>query len=243
MYFCIQEIEKKRLRKGYPKRLIAETKCVNSILVNSYRFSEECFERTIKKAFQVSLRKSYREDGRVKTKIFSLCTVDYYDVAEVCLDDQKSEDFWVGFFDRLEALGFSDEELIDKMCEKLDALVKRVTEEFQKTEEFRVYLEHRRIVEEYQRRKLCFLDEFDASSEEYDICYDVFGKLTNPEYLRRVEERSLGGWCNKEYSDSEKKILKQFYRVLSKKFHPDANNGDTAEQMQLLNQLKSDWGL
>lgn len=36
--------------------------------------------------------------------------------------------------------------------------------------------------------------------------------------------------------------MKQFYRELSKKFHPDANpDTDTSQQMQLLNQLKNEW--
>lgn len=46
------------------------------------------------------------------------------------------------------------------------------------------------------------------------------------------------------YTDSDKEILKRFYRVLSKKFHPDANpDTDTSKEMQLLNQLKTKWGV
>lgn len=46
------------------------------------------------------------------------------------------------------------------------------------------------------------------------------------------------------YTDSDKEVLKRFYRVLSKMFHPDANPGtDTSKEMQLLNQLKTEWGL
>ena len=46
------------------------------------------------------------------------------------------------------------------------------------------------------------------------------------------------------YKEEDKAVLKQFYRELSKKFHPDANPDiDTSQQMQLLNQLKQEWGL
>ena len=52
------------------------------------------------------------------------------------------------------------------------------------------------------------------------LYYDVFGKLRNPEYL------------------------KKFYRTLSKAFHPDSNQGvDATEEMKMLNRLKSDWGV
>jgi len=46
------------------------------------------------------------------------------------------------------------------------------------------------------------------------------------------------------YNDTEKEQLKQFYRVLSRKFHPDSNpDTDTSSQMQLINKLKEQWGL
>lgn len=73
-------------------------------------------------------------------------------------------------------------------------------------------------------------------SDEYDRCYDVFGKLRNPEYLDKIK---------REYKQrKEYETLKQFYRTLSKKFHPDADpDTDTSKQMQLLNKLKGEWGL
>lgn len=46
------------------------------------------------------------------------------------------------------------------------------------------------------------------------------------------------------YSDDDKAILKQFYRSLSKLYHPDLNpDKDTTAQMQMLNKLKEQWGL
>lgn len=55
--------------------------------------------------------------------------------------------------------------------------------------------------------------------------------LENPRTMRTI-------------SDDDKEMLKQFYSTLSKKFHPDVNPGeDTSKQMQLLNQLKKEWGL
>lgn len=45
-------------------------------------------------------------------------------------------------------------------------------------------------------------------------------------------------------SHYEKETLKQFYRVLSKKFHPDENPDiDTSKQMTILNRLKDEWGV
>ena len=102
----------------------------------------------------------------------------------------------------------------------------------------------------------------------------MFGELRNPEYLEKIkkeykkrkeyEEKSrsyqenfysnyskyFGGGSSyhnsisDNHTDEDKETLKQFYRVLSKKFHPDANPGiDTSKEMQLLNRLKSEWGV
>lgn len=55
---------------------------------------------------------------------------------------------------------------------------------------------------------------------------------------------SYGGFGCSNYTKADKEILKQFYRSLSKKYHPDANpEADTSAEMQLLNQLKGEWGL
>ena len=68
------------------------------------------------------------------------------------------------------------------------------------------------------------------------------------EYFRS----SYGGYTSGSYSfssastytEDESETLKQFYRVLAKKFHPDVNPGtDTTKQMQLLNRLKESWGI
>lgn len=46
------------------------------------------------------------------------------------------------------------------------------------------------------------------------------------------------------YTAEETAILKQFYRSLSKTYHPDLNpSRDTTAEMQLLNKLKETWGV
>lgn len=68
------------------------------------------------------------------------------------------------------------------------------------------------------------------------------GKSDN--YKNDEESGSYYNLVNDNYTDEEKVILKQFYRVLAKKFHPDSNAGkDTTKQMALLNKLHGQWGL
>lgn len=91
------------------------------------------------------------------------------------------------------------------------------------------------VIQEIETRKL-----YEKRSQEYwRGYYDNFRSNHNSN-----ENSSYAGIFSSNYTGEEKEILKQFYRTLSKKFHPDANpDMDTSKQMQLLNRLKSDWGV
>lgn len=271
MYCVIQQIEKKKQNKcGYPKELRSEY--MQSSLLGSYyyyTYSEERFERPIKKAYRISLHESYRQDGKVKKRQFLICTVDYYDFAT---DFFNLYDYGGRKIAKVaEQYGVDEDTLYGLINTKLEPLIAQIVAEFQETEEYAMHQEHERITTIYAARKVKFNEQygFQSSSKEYDKCYDVFGELRNPEYLKKIQqeyqnrkeyeeksrsyyEKFRSNYTNGSYSDlfssnhseKDKDVLKQFYRVLSKKFHPDVNPDiDTSEQMKVLNQLKQEWGL
>lgn len=90
-----------------------------------------------------------------------------------------------------------------------------------------------KVKREYSQRK-----EYEEKSRSYQReFYD--------NYFKGAFEGSGGSYhtslCG-NYTDSDKEILKRFYKTLSKVFHPDANpDADTSKEMQLLNQLKTEW--
>ncbi len=273
--FCvIQEIETKKSNKyGYPKEIISNyyqwTIGGEDMSHYSYHYSEERFERPIKKAYRISIHHSYRENGKVKKKQYVLCTVNYYDLATDSFNFYDWADSKICKV--AEELNESIDDIYELVEDKIKPLREQIQAEFSKTEEFITHQEHEKVTTIYAARKVQFGEKYGVNSSEYDKCYDVFGEFKNPEYLEKIkrefqqrkESRSYyekyynnytGNSSNNRssyhdlfsnnYADNDKEILKQFYRVLSKKFYPDANpNQDTSEQMKLLNQLKSDWGL
>lgn len=269
MYFYIQELKTKREVKGAPKEIITGTKNVDGVLVNTYEFGKERFTRPIKKAYRITLHESYRENGKVKQRQYVIATVNYYDIAESYEDDLF--DLEGTFFNQL--LGKIDsiiskfdilddekeyfaEDIYDSFIKKVDPLFNKIQKEFIKTKEGKVFLAHKRLLQKYKNDKQKFMSDNDTLGLEYDICYDLYGNLTNPAYLEKIKRRNSGyqreernnyntkSLNNISYTEEQKKILKQFYRVLGKSFHPDSNIGkDTSEQMKLLNKLKEDWGL
>lgn len=275
MYYVIQVVERKRKNQnGYPKELKSEymQMSINGQDESHYwhHYSEERFERDIKKAYRITIHESYRENGKVKKKQFGICTVDYYDLATdwFCLYDWGNSKIETA----AKELNCSEEELYSLIEKKLEPIQEQIIAEFKQTEEYKTHEEHERITTLYAARKVEFNAKYNLSGNEYDKCYDVFGVLQNPEYLKKIEKdyearqryeqesrryyeeyynnynqgssSGYGGLISNNYKEEDKAVLKQFYRELSKKFHPDANpDTDTSQQMQLLNQLKQDWGL
>lgn len=275
MYCVIQEVERKRKNQnGYPKELKSEymQMSINGQDESHYwhHYSEERFERDIKKAYRITIHESYRENGKVKKKQSGICTVDYYDLATdwFCLYDWGNSKIETA----AKELNCSEEEIYSLIEKKLEPIQERIIEEFQQTEEYKTHEGHEKITTLHAARKVEFNAKYNLSGNEYDKCYDVFGVLQNPEYLKKIEKdyearqryeqesrryyeeyynnynqdssSSYGGSISNTYKEEDKAVLKQFYRELSKKFHPDANpDTDTSQQMQLLNQLKQEWGL
>lgn len=271
MYCVIQELETKKPNKqGHAKELISKY-CECTIMGKDtsyyyYTYSSETFERPIKKAYRISIHESYREKGKVKKRQYVICTVNYYDIADgwFSLYDYGNS--------RIEQVAETLHQEIDTIYqiieEKLAPLEKRIKEKFSKTEEYKTHQEHERITTIYAAKKAEFNEKYEVTGHGYDECYDVFGVLQNEKKLKQIQKeykdrkryekqsrsyyekyfnnykQEYGSYYETKQDNYNKEILKQFYRVLSKKFHPDANpKEDTSEQMKILNQLKKEWGV
>lgn len=95
----------------------------------------------------------------------------------------------------------------------------------------------KKIKADYKYRK-----EYERKSKSYQ-------KQAYEDFFKNFHSSGRGSGSSSfsvpsSHSEEEKTVLKSFYRELSKKYHPDANpDKDTSKEMQLLNQLKQDWGL
>lgn len=217
---------------------------MNGVPYTSYRYtySEDRFERPIRTSYKVTLHgKSYRnEKGQVTKKQYHVTTIKYYDLV------------W------------------EEIAKKLDALQDKINAEFEQTEEYKVKETHDAILREYRVKKHDFAEKYEVQENEYDRCYDIFGKLRNKEYFEKIkrdykarkeyEEQSRSyqrdyqsnysyysgsygtGSLNSGLStEKEKEYYKKFYRTLATKYHPDVS-GD-GEAMKFLNKLKESWGI
>lgn len=231
----------------------------------SYRYTGGRFERSHLEAYKISIHSSYREGGAVRKRQYAICSMSYYDVVEYSLYDCADS--------RIQAtadkLGMDPAELYEIIETKLEPLRERLEAEFHQSPEYIAKQEHERIIADHLTAQNKFCSKYDVDKDEYDRCYDVFGVLRNKEYLERIksqhkarkeserryqesrhstyEQYASGSYSIPSvstYTEEEIAILKQFYRALAKKFHPDVNpDRDTTKELQLLNRLKEVWGV
>ncbi|MGE7673071.1 hypothetical protein ACQKMV_05715 [Lysinibacillus sp. NPDC094403] len=231
-----------------------------------YTYSDERFERPILDCYKISIHKSYRENGKVKKKQWVICTMGYYDFLDSWYGDYYRQDKLNTWLREME---ITEDEFYEIVNEKIEPLVEQIEEEFKLTEEYAEQQRQREIINTYQKAKAEFKNKYGV--DEYDYCYDVFGTLRNTAYLKELEDKrkaqeeytrrsyeenfkrtysnySGGGSSSyssnlySTYTDEEKKILHEIYRMVSKKFHPDVS-GDDGRKMKFLTKLKEQWGL
>jgi len=234
-----------------------------------WHYSDERCERHVKRAYKISIRKSDRVDGVVTKKQFTVTTVDYYDFVDgfLALGDYDDKITAIAA-----ALNTDSRAIYDLLDEKITPLQEKIDSEFQATDEYKTMLNHKKIIDTYNQAKAEFAKTYHCDKDEYSYCYDVFGNLMNADYLQRLisayEQRrsyhekkqneysshhaeddfnqndhsSYSNLSHGNYNDDEKAILKKFYRTLSKEYHPDNTKGNHVA-MQLVNKLKSAWGI
>ncbi|WP_061310526.1 hypothetical protein [Clostridium botulinum] len=267
MYCVIQEIKNKKYNEyGAYKELEVDsmTWTINGQTQTKYlyQYASERFKRPIRKAYKISIHKSYREDGKVKKKQWVICTMGYYELLEFwpgdCITQSKLNE-------KLQEMNITEEELWDIVYKKLDPLIEKITNEFEKTEEYKTHQKHSKIIDKYLKSKNKFEEIY--GRDTYDYCYDVFSTLRNEEMLNNIKKQykynqeyersyyenfksnynynSYSSYYSSDssnYNEEDRKNLKKIYKALATKFHPDINpQGE--EVMKLVNKLKEQWGI
>lgn len=234
-----------------------------------YRYTGGRFGRPHLEAYKISIHQSCREGGRVRKKQYSIRTMSYYDIVEYSLFDCAD-----GAINAVaEQLDIDLPALYGLIESKLAPLRKRLEADFHQSEEYQTRQKHQQTINDYLKARSDFCAQYSVDPDEYDRCFDVFGVLRNEAYLKQLlrerkarrkaareeSRRTRQQWQERyqqyasgsyppaapsTYTANETAMLKQFYKVLSKKYHPDLNPGkDTTAEMQLLNRLKQEWGL
>ena len=250
-----------RIENGAYKELkVCKTESNQGYISYGYIYTGGRFDRPIRKAYKISIHKSYRENGKVKKKQYSICTMSYYDIIDFGIYDCADRKVKA----LAEELNIDAENIYNLIYKKYDPLEERIRKEFEETEEYKVYSKHKSIIDAYTKARDKFEEKY--GGDTYKHYYDVFGVLREPEKLeafkkqyesKKEYERSYyknyknnysnnysGYSSNKQstYTDEEKAYLRKIYKAAAMKLHPDVSK-DNGESMQFLNKLKEEWGI
>lgn len=235
-----------------------------------YSYTGGRFERPHLEAYKISLHQSFREGRQVKKRQYPIRTMSYYDIVEYSLYD--CADGAIKAVAERADMEYS--RIYDLIESKLTPLRERLEADFQQSEEYQTRRKQEQLIKAYNEARSAFCKRYYVDESEYDRCFDVFGTLRNETYLKQIQadfkakqeaarkqsrqqrktyretfERFTSGSGysaapSGNYTTDETSMLKQFYKALSKKYHPDLNPGkDTTAEMQLLNRLKQMWGI
>jgi len=261
MYCVIQEVGLKKASKGNSKRLEVYTWdwTINGKYIKkyTYRKSSERFDRPIKKAYKISIHESYRDNGTVKKRQWHIDTLEHYMLIEYGfeLPTYKND-----MDKKIEEMRVTEDELYEIIYNKLDPLIDRITTEYHKTDEYKTVLEQRKIIELHNRNENEFKEKY--NSDEYDLCYDIFGELRNKDELDRIKREfegrkeyqrnsykkayenfkdnysySSGSYQinnSSNYNDNERKLLKKMYKKMAMTYHPDKNLNNQEESKDMM---------
>ncbi len=210
MFCVIQEVATKTVPAGEPKGIeVYESRWTadgKECCSYEYRNSAERFERPIRKSYRISIHESYRENGKVKKKQTVICTIGYYEVVD--WGDWPGDFVVGGLASKADALGLEESELADLIYTKWQAIVDRIWEEYKRTEEYAARQENCRIIREHNERVNEFTEKYSVTRSEYNRCYDVFGKLRNPEYLKKIKADFK---AKKEYERRSREQSRSYY--------------------------------
>ncbi|AHN22023.1 hypothetical protein [Lysinibacillus varians] len=238
----------------------------------TYHYSEERFERPILDAYKISIHHSYREDGKVKKKQWAICTMSYYDVVECSVEDKIiNSEIEVKVSEMGISKGKLYKMIYDKLIPIEEAIRAEYeqTDEYKVHQEHMAILStHRNIKNEFEKiygsgtynriydvfgnvRNKEYLEQliaYKGTADDARKAQEEYRKRSEQEQQKRFEDYFKNGGSSyyttsqSNYTDDEKKVLHEIYRMASKKFHPDVS-GDDGSKMKLLTKLKEQWGL
>lgn len=157
----------------------------------------------------INLKSNIDTNSERQNYEFLIGKYNYYDIAESVDDDipdiynNSLDPFYFELFDGkdniLKRIGIynkmsEDEQdnFEDKYCslldEKFNPLAKKIIEEFKQTKEYKFHKRKQNIILKYKKNKSKFTRRFDCKDIDYDICFNVYGRLVNEDYFDKIRK-------------------------------------------------------
>lgn len=197
MYVTVQKIYGKAKVYGYPKDVVTTKTDLGTTIRYEWEYSEEKFERE-NYSYKITVKESYRENGKVKQKQIVMGTFHWFDF----IDHYVYPDDW--FYAKLEEIfPNKTQDQINTVCDEIDKKVGIIEREecdkWHSSKEYKVHNKHLNMIQKYKSKKVVF-DEL-YGEDIFEQIYDVHLKVMNQELYERLPQIR----AKKKKSDEEKR--------------------------------------
>lgn len=197
MYVAVQKIYGKSKVYGYPKDVVTTTLNLGTTIRYGWEYSEEKFERE-NYSYKITVKESYRENGKVQQRQVVRGTFHWFDFAEHWIyDDERFDEKLIDTFS-------------DKPSQDIDAIYKEIdrriediqgieSKKWRSSKEYKAHNRHLEMIRKYESKKTVF-DEL-YGEDIFEQIYDIRLKIMNQELYEQLPQIR----AEKKKSDEEKR--------------------------------------
>lgn len=271
MYVAVQKIYGKSKVYGYPKKVVTTEIDSGTTVRYGWEYSEERFERE-NYSYKITVKESYRENGKVKQKQVVMGTfhwfdfIDHYVYGDECFDEKLADTFP----DKPDEV----ESIYDEIDKRINIIEREEYDKWHGSKEYKVHNRHLNMIQKYESKKKVF-DEL-YGENIFEQIYDIHLKVMNQDLYEQLPEirakKKKADEEKREYErrsrEEQQKQWDDFYKNFSSSYSVGSSGtytdkekeylkkfyrilatkfhpdvtGDN-ETMQFLNKLKEQWGI
>lgn len=197
MYVTVQKIYGKAKVYGYPKDVVTTKTDLGTTIRYGWEYSEEKFERE-NYSYKITVKESYRENGKVKQKQIVMGTFQWFDFIDhyVYPDDWFCEKLSDAFLNKS---GKEMDTIYDQIDKKIEYIQSVESKKWTSSREYKVHNKHLDMIRKYESKKAVF-DEL-YGEDIFEQIYDIHLKIMNQELYERLPQIRV----KKKKSDEEKR--------------------------------------
>lgn len=195
MYVSIQKIYGKSKIYGYAKDVVTTTINTGTTILYGWQYSPEKFERE-NYSYKITVKESYRENGKVKQKQVVMGTFCWYDFVDhyVYGDEIFDEKLADVFADKPDEV----ENIYDEIDKKIEEIQSVESKKWMASKEYKVHNKHLEMIRKYESKKAAFEELYGKGI--FEQIYDVHLKVMNQSLYEQLPKIRV----EKEKAEEEK---------------------------------------
>lgn len=214
MYVAVQKIYGKSKVYGYPEKIVNTIIDLGTIIRYGWEYSEERFERE-NYSYKITVKESYRENGKVKQKQVVMGTfqwfdfIDHYVYGDECFDEKLADTFP----DKPDEV----ERIYDEIDKRINIIEREEYDKWHGSKEYKIHSRHLNMIQKYESKKKVFDGLYGENI--FEQIYDIHLKVMNQDLYEQLPEiRAKKKKADEEKREYERRSRKEQQKQWEKYF-------------------------